>query len=317
MARGTRWIVGALVFAAIANAFVSGCKEEGASSLIVTLYPTSIDGTDLITFVTANAVDPLGQPGKGTVRFAASAGAFPDTGTQETDAQLAGGKASVKFGCNHALDPACDGTVKVTATWSQLTETARLQVGGPGGSGGSGGAGGFGGSGGSGGAGGSGGGGGSQTSGNCWNTPNGTPSSGDIVSVTGSAGPLGAVSFTLWGLSAGAFGSDGFQGFTSGEARGTPSNVSRTSLWAWNVGLLDAGVLYVGQNLTQYGRTSPYENFDMSTTDGGVWCKPGAGTGTFTFDLIPGGTPPGRHGTFEFSCPDSGIDVHGCFRYHL
>ena len=64
---------------------------------------------------------------------------------------------------------------------------------------------------------------------------------------------------------------------------------------------------------------APYVNFGIGADQGSAACAAGAGTGSFTFtrfDIPDGGyvTPP-IEGYFDFSCPDAGIAVFGCFHY--
>jgi len=91
-----------------------GCEPMAVEpELSMTASPSTIDGNAQKSTIKLLATDDKGKPGAGTVRITSPAGTMK-AGVEVT---LAAGEASTEFGCDRAVDPACTGTVKLTAEW--------------------------------------------------------------------------------------------------------------------------------------------------------------------------------------------------------
>ena len=98
--------------------------------LYVTFRPSSIDNKGAKSVVTVSATNDEGKPGAGTVMVKSEAGSLKAGQELTLDAE---GLATVDFTCKILEDPACNGRIEVTATWSykskDYTASAKIQVG--------------------------------------------------------------------------------------------------------------------------------------------------------------------------------------------
>jgi hypothetical protein len=148
------------------------------------------------------------------------------------------------------------------------------------------------------------------------------PSGDDIVSVSGRAGVLGAVEYTIAGYSAGTHDENGLQLATnsvSGE-RGTPAGIDDTGLWLSTLdGPVVIGRLYESdEDAPARGRLDFRVYADNYMTAATCF---GGGSGRFMFTQFDANTvsldteAPIATGGYAFECADAEIDVSGCFRY--
>lgn len=121
----------------VATALIA-CGPSGEASLSLTAQPKTIDNLGQTATVTATAETAEGKPGTGTVHFSSKAGSL----TTPIDVELVNGEATASFSCNVVDDRECNGSVRVTATWTtggaELTDNANVMVRAPGTGGGSG-----------------------------------------------------------------------------------------------------------------------------------------------------------------------------------
>lgn len=164
------------------------------------------------------------------------------------------------------------------------------------------------------------GGGGGSGSANCAVT--GATATNDVISVQGTAGRLGNVSYTVYGLSYGGGSIYGFSHDTFGTLVGTPQDqISKTSLGLRSFTPAQTQHVYVGDNSHPFDAIPPFIDISFPLFTGTVYCPASAGTGSYVYSVYAypgdGGINSGVTGTFQYRCPDAGIDVAGCFRYPL
>ncbi|MFO0600761.1 MAG: hypothetical protein U0228_35960 [Myxococcaceae bacterium] len=107
--RSTFVVVAAAVFAVA----MVGCEMKVEPELVLTLTPKTIDGLGQTSTVRATAANDMAKAGTGKVRFSSPAGSLKTP----VEVDLASGEASTTFSCAVAADPACTGSVKITAEW--------------------------------------------------------------------------------------------------------------------------------------------------------------------------------------------------------
>lgn len=101
-------------------ALAVGCEPKKVEpELVLTAAPRTIDSKGQKTTLKALATDEDAKPGAGTVRFSAAAGSLK----AGTEVSLLAGEATIDFSCDVAVDPACSGTVRVTAEWVSAGKT--------------------------------------------------------------------------------------------------------------------------------------------------------------------------------------------------
>lgn len=102
--------------AAVAGAMavvLSACGPAGDPTLYLIARPRTIDNLGQASTVTATAALADGTAGTGKVRFSAPAGSL----ATPLEVDLASGTAEADFTCAAADDPACSGSVRITAEW--------------------------------------------------------------------------------------------------------------------------------------------------------------------------------------------------------
>jgi hypothetical protein len=139
-----------------------------------------------------------------------------------------------------------------------------------------------------------------------------TPSKGnanaDVVSIHGTYGALGSIDYTIQGFST------RYAQSKSGVRRRTGDVASELDLAMFaDEEMARTGRAYVGNN--ESPRNGPFIGLLFIGGEKQVeHCSTGEGRGSFVFtrfledDVV-------ASGTYDFSCPDRDIDVHGCFRY--
>jgi len=115
------WTLGLTLLGALA-----GCAQ-GEPELTASTDKRTIDGTSERAVLTLRASDALGNAGAGTVTLSVGAGAFVDG----SEVALVDGVARATFRCDPTEDPACNGDVRIGATWKQLPASVVVRVGGP------------------------------------------------------------------------------------------------------------------------------------------------------------------------------------------
>jgi hypothetical protein len=134
---------------------------------------------------------------------------------------------------------------------------------------------------------------------------------------------LGTVNYSMRGYSAGASGKTGIQRFTNTAdgVTGLPAKAVNgnwdTGLWVWNNPTpVVLGTEYTGTNLDTAFSQSPFIEFRISTDGPYIECPFRAGVGRFMFLKFGNVSPESPvEGVYEFSCPDAGVSVRGCFHY--
>ena len=107
--------------------------EVFTPSMFLTPRPRTIDDVGQVSNLTLYVADSEGTPKTGSVTVTAAAGAFATGGKTVTLDLDEGGHANVDWSCRKALDPACDGDIRVEARWESgsefLVQVVRISVG--------------------------------------------------------------------------------------------------------------------------------------------------------------------------------------------
>jgi hypothetical protein len=105
---------------------VAGCSapDETLSSLVLTSDVSSFDGRTEHAVLKVKALSPTGAVGQGAVTLSTPAGHFVD-GAELT---LADGLATATFVCNPAEDAACNGLLRLGATWAETNASVQIRV---------------------------------------------------------------------------------------------------------------------------------------------------------------------------------------------
>jgi hypothetical protein len=141
-------------------------------------------------------------------------------------------------------------------------------------------------------------------------TPSKSNANADVVTVRGTYGALGSVDYTILGFST------QYAESNSGVRRQTGDGTSELDLAMFaDEEMARTGRAYVGNNDSP--RNGPFIGLVfrlLGSAKQAQHCAAGKGRGSFNFtrflddDVV-------ASGTYDFSCPASEIDVHGCFRY--
>lgn len=100
-----------------------GACPPGTGELLVSA-PTRVHDDGSAVRVTVTATTSNGSPGRGSVELTATAGSI-----EVPSATFADGVAVFAFSCDRATEPACVGSVTLTATWGKVVATRVLAVG--------------------------------------------------------------------------------------------------------------------------------------------------------------------------------------------
>lgn len=100
-------------FVFVLSAFVACGPMKVEPELALTASPRQLDGVGQTSVLKITAVDDLAKPGTGKVRLTSTAGSLKDG----VDVDLLAGEGVAEFACVRASEPACTGSIRITAEW--------------------------------------------------------------------------------------------------------------------------------------------------------------------------------------------------------
>jgi hypothetical protein len=101
-----------------------GCGAPSEAQLYLTADKTTFDGRTEHVVLRVQAVGADSKPGLGVVSLATPAGSF----VEGVDVTLTDGFATVTFTCDPAVDSACSGSMRLSASWAGQTAGVTLKV---------------------------------------------------------------------------------------------------------------------------------------------------------------------------------------------
>ncbi len=103
---------------------LGGCGAPAEAELFLTADKTTFDGRSEHVVFRVQAIDPASKPGLGVVSLTTPAGTF----VEGADVALADGFATATFTCDPAVDSACSGSMRISASWAGQTAGVTLKV---------------------------------------------------------------------------------------------------------------------------------------------------------------------------------------------